>query len=101
MYESRERLAQAYMERQGMDEGQARELAKEVSEDAEVMGAALVWVETGLFDDLPNREGYSPYNLKYMSPSGVFATLVRLRTKRKPTLAFLQGEYAAFVRKQK
>jgi hypothetical protein len=101
MSENLERLGQAYMECQGLDEERARQLAAEVSRDPEVMSAALIWVETGLFDDVPNRQGYSPSNLKNMSPSGVFATLVRLRSQPKSTLTFLRRDYAAFVKGQK
>ena len=100
MSEGVERLTQAYIERQGLEEDRARQLAKEVGGDAEVLAAALVWVETGLFDAVPVRSGYCPANLERMTPSGVFATLVRLRTHPKATLHFLRNDYAAFLKRQ-
>jgi hypothetical protein len=93
-----ERLARAYMERQGLDEERARALAREVTRDPEVMSSALRWVDKGEFDDLPAREGYSPKTLSaLMSPTGVFSTLVRLRTRKEQMLTFLRQDRASII----
>lgn len=97
-----ERLAQAYIEHQGLEEDRAFTLAREVDGDPEVMSAALEWVDTGDFGGLPEREGYSPAKLKdFMSPSGVFSILVRLRKRPEQTLMFLRRDRASFDNRQK
>ncbi len=98
MSKGTERLAHAYVERQGLDRDRAFNLASEVDGDPEVMNAALEWVETANFAELPDREGYSPAKLKaYMSPTGVFSTLVRLRTRPEQTLRFLRRDRASLI----
>ena len=93
-----ESLARAYMSRQDLDEEQAFALANEVATDAQVMIAAQLWVKDGTWDTLPVRSGYSPEALSlHMRPSGVFNTLVRLRTHTQPTLEFLHRDRANLI----
>jgi hypothetical protein len=102
MSEGVERLARAYIERQGLDRDRAVTLAREVDEDPDVMSAALAWADTGRFGEQPEREGYSPAKLKdFMRPSGVFSTLVGLGAEPHETLMFLRRDRASFIHRHK